>query len=172
MDEFDEWYRTARPGMQRALTTWCGDAALAADALDEAFARALERWGRVSAMTSPAGWVWRTAANQVRRTTRRSQREREAFQHMAAATTATVSVPVGADLDLRRAITRLPERQRTAVVLHYVADLATNDVAEAMGIAPGTVAATLHAARARLAVEIASPQVIDPARIEGGEVTR
>lgn len=55
MDEFDEWYRELRPRVHRALTAWCGDGALASDALDEAFVRALERWARVREMRSPAG---------------------------------------------------------------------------------------------------------------------
>ncbi len=36
-------------------------------------------------------------------------------------------------------------------MLHYVADLSQADVAALMGITTGTVAATLHQARARLA---------------------
>jgi DNA-directed RNA polymerase specialized sigma24 family protein len=35
--------------------------------------------------------------------------------------------------------------------LHYVADLSQKDVASVMGVAQGTVAATLHTARKRLA---------------------
>jgi DNA-directed RNA polymerase specialized sigma24 family protein len=38
-----------------------------------------------------------------------------------------------------------------AVVLRYVNDLSEADVAAVMGVAPGTAAATLNAARQRLA---------------------
>jgi RNA polymerase sigma factor (sigma-70 family) len=58
-------------------------------------------------------------------------------------------------LDVMRAVQRLPARPRTAVVLRYVADLTEAEVAEAMGVAPGTVAATLSNARRRLAVLLA-----------------
>jgi RNA polymerase sigma-70 factor (ECF subfamily) len=44
----------------------------------------------------------------------------------------------------------LPERQRAAVFLHYWADLPYDEIAALLGIAPGTVAASLHAARRRL----------------------
>jgi RNA polymerase sigma-70 factor (ECF subfamily) len=57
-----------------------------------------------------------------------------------------------ADLDLERAIGRLPSRLRTAVDLYYFVDLDIATVAEVMGCAPGTVKATLHQARARLRV--------------------
>ena len=56
--------------------------------------------------------------------------------------------PVPEDrLYLWDAVRSLPPRQRTAIVLHYVADMSQEQVAGVMGIAPGTVAATLHAAR-------------------------
>jgi RNA polymerase sigma-70 factor (ECF subfamily) len=48
----------------------------------------------------------------------------------------------------------LPERQRIAVVLRYVADLPEAEIAEAMGVARGTVAATLSAARKQLALRL------------------
>jgi len=44
----------------------------------------------------------------------------------------------------------LPERQRLALFLRYYADLDYDAIATALGIKPGTVAATLHAAHAAL----------------------
>jgi RNA polymerase sigma-70 factor, ECF subfamily len=60
-------------------------------------------------------------------------------------------------LEVWDAVQRLPLRQRTAVALHYLSDLPQKDVATAMGVAQGTVAATLHEARRRLAVTLARP---------------
>ena len=54
------------------------------------------------------------------------------------------------DAELRVALARLPERQRTAVFLRYYADLDYAAIAEALGISAGTVAATLNAAHAAL----------------------
>ena len=51
----------------------------------------------------------------------------------------------------------LPERQRLAVALRYLADLTEDQVASTMGIARGTVAATLHSARQTLAASLAEP---------------
>ena len=50
------------------------------------------------------------------------------------------------DAELRIALARLPERQRTAVFLRYYADLSYAAIGEALGITEGTVAATLNAA--------------------------
>ena len=45
----------------------------------------------------------------------------------------------------------LPDRQRAVVVLHYVEDRSVFDVAAVLGIAEGTVKATLAKARRTLA---------------------
>lgn len=157
VDDFDAWYRDARASLDPALTAWCGDAGLAADALDEAFVRAVERWDRVRFMTSPSGWVWQTATNVVRSRARRRQVEQRLLLRRAVGQRVEVAGPGGDDVDLRRALLTLTERQRTAVVLFYIADLPTKEIAEAMGIAVGTVASTLHHARARLAEQLGVP---------------
>jgi RNA polymerase sigma factor (sigma-70 family) len=171
VDDFDRWYAELRPTMGRALTAWCGDIALASDALDEAFVRAVERWDRVGAMDARAGWVWRTATNVVRRRMRRIGLEQRALRRHRADGSDSSPGPEADDLDLLRALRCLSERQRTAVVLHYVADLSQADVASLMGITTGTVAATLHQARARLAELVGEPDdaAIPAPRIDGGE---
>jgi RNA polymerase sigma-70 factor (ECF subfamily) len=54
---------------------------------------------------------------------------------------------VDTNVDLRAAVERLPDRQRTAVELHYYVGLPVRDVAAVMGCAEGTVKSTLSAAR-------------------------
>jgi DNA-directed RNA polymerase specialized sigma24 family protein len=54
------------------------------------------------------------------------------------------------DPRLRAAIAALPERQRLVLFLRYFADLDYATIAEALEISPGTVAATLNAARGSL----------------------
>lgn len=151
MDDFDDWYGELRPRLTVALAAWCGDTAIAVDATDEAFVRALERWDRVRRLDSPAGWVWRTAANLVRRTMRRQRLEARALRRHAAGRSTSLAGPVPDDLDLVAALGHLTDRQRTAIVLHYVADLPHAEVAVMLGVATGTVAATLHQSRVRLA---------------------
>ncbi|WP_421118153.1 RNA polymerase sigma factor [Aquihabitans daechungensis] len=153
VDDFDAWYTELRPAMAPALAAWCGDASVAADALDEAFTRAFERWDRVQRNGSPEGWVWRTATNVVRRRYRRRSMEQALIERSDAPRSAPGD-SIEDDLDLRAALLRLTDRQRTALVLHHIADLPHRAVADAMGVATGTVAATLHQARARLAAEL------------------
>jgi RNA polymerase sigma-70 factor (ECF subfamily) len=54
------------------------------------------------------------------------------------------------DVDLRAALHKLTERQRSAVTLHYYLGVPIADVAEVLGCATGTVKSTLSDARGRL----------------------
>jgi hypothetical protein len=62
----------------------------------------------------------------------------------------SVVAPPTRDVDLERAIEGLSRGQRRAVYLHYFVGLDVVTVGEVLGYAPGTVATTLHQARARL----------------------
>ena len=141
---FERWYRTEHPRLVAALTLVGGDAELAKDSADEAMARAWERWDRVAMMESAGGWSYRVGVNVLRRRQRRASVERRIFgRHRA------VGVPAAVE-EVWEVVAELPTRQRTAVVLRYGADLSEADVAEAMGVSRGTVAATLRDARRNL----------------------
>jgi RNA polymerase sigma factor (sigma-70 family) len=60
-----------------------------------------------------------------------------------------------ADRDLlRRLIRRLPERQRAALVLHYLEDLSDRDVARQLGCRPGTARSLVSRALASLRADL------------------
>lgn len=154
-DGFDEWYRREHPRLLTSLTVLTRDATLAVDIADEAFARACERWARVAVMDSPGGWTYRTALNVLRRRHRRHAMEARILRR---AVPPVEQRPADWSAEVWDALRSLPERQRVAVALRFVADLPSIEVARVMGIAPGTVASTLSAARARLALLLADPQ--------------
>jgi RNA polymerase sigma-70 factor, ECF subfamily len=54
------------------------------------------------------------------------------------------------ETDLLDVLRELPHRQRAAVLLYYVADMPVREVADAMGVAEGTVKALLAQARDKL----------------------
>jgi DNA-directed RNA polymerase specialized sigma24 family protein len=137
------------------LTVVAGDAEVARDATAEAFTRALERWDRVAAMVSPSAWTYRVGVNVVRRRARRAAFER----HLPPSGDPLLpTTPPAVDVDLWDAVRALPLRQRTAVALRYVCDLPHDEIAEVMGVAVGTVSATLTAARRRLAALLDEPE--------------
>lgn len=154
MDRFEDWYGAQHARVLVAVTVLSGDLDTARDVTAEAFARALGHWDRIQTMANPTGWTYTVALNLLRRRRRRS------LLHSAflSGSTPIPNSELGFDavrLDVMRAVQRLPARARTAVVLRYVADLTEAEVAEIMGVAPGTVAATLSNARRKLAVLLA-----------------
>ena len=145
---FAEWYAAEFPRVSRALALAAGDPLLGEEAASEAFARALASWRSVSRMTSPGGWVYSVALNELRRTWRRGRLER---RYVARLRLDDVPEPALPDDTLWRAVAELAPRARTAVALRYVADLPEAEIAAAMNIARGTVASTLSNARKQLA---------------------
>jgi RNA polymerase sigma factor (sigma-70 family) len=139
---FAEWYQEQYRRVFASVLVISGDHSAVAEAVDEAFARALERWPRVSAMGSPVGWTFTVARNQLRRGARRRAREREL-------TPAPAPAPE-IDGALWETVRALPNRERELVALRYVAGLTESQIASTLGIAPGTVARGLHDARAHL----------------------
>jgi RNA polymerase sigma-70 factor (ECF subfamily) len=147
-DPFATVYGAEHGKLVAALTVATGDPGVAADAVDEAFVRAYERWHRVGEMASPVGWIYRTALNVVRRRARRRAVEEQLLRRRPAT---DIGPPPDWSPEVWDALQRLPVRERTAMALRYVADLTTEEIASAMRIAPGTVGSTLHSARRRLA---------------------
>jgi RNA polymerase sigma-70 factor (ECF subfamily) len=125
-----------------------GDPEAARDVVQEAFARALRDRRHYRAEGTLEAWLWRIVVNVARDVARRSR-----FADLSADELAELAVlgrePSG-DRDLRAELRTLPRRQRLAVFLHYYADLPYDEVARQLDVAPGTVAASLNAARKTL----------------------
>jgi RNA polymerase sigma factor (sigma-70 family) len=136
---FEDFYQSEHARLVTSLLLVTGDPDAARDATDEAFVRALGAWRRVSAMSSPAGWTYRVALNVARRRARRAGLERRLLARQPRPP-AVVAAPAGEAWAL---VADLPPRQRTAVVLRFVADLTEGQIAQAMGISRSTVSSTL-----------------------------
>jgi RNA polymerase sigma factor (sigma-70 family) len=158
---FEAFYEATHPRLVTSLLLVTGDPDVARDATDEAFVRALGAWRRVSAMESPAGWTYRVAINVVRRRARRAGLERRLLAR-SARPAAAVPAPAG---EAWAVVAELPERQRTAVVLRFVADLTESQIAEAMGVSRSTVSSTLADATRSLGQALAEP--VEPAEPVG-----
>ena len=148
---FDGWYRTTHPRVVAAVSVACGDVDLARDAADEAFVRALSKAEAISRMEAPEAWVYKVALNVMRRRQRRRAIEERLFRWPRVEPSTSGPEP---HPELWEAVKALPERQKLAVVLRYIADLTEPEIAAVMGISRGTVAATLAAGRSRLADQL------------------
>ena len=150
--DFDSWYQEQHPLVLAALTVASGRPDVAAEATDEAFVRAYERWDRVRRMESPGGWLYRVALNDLRRRCRRQAVERELLRRHARP---AVVPPPGLTAHVWDAVRTLPSRQRTAVALRYILDLPEGEVARVMGVTRGAASASLATARRRLESQLA-----------------
>ncbi len=149
---FDEFYRSTKDGCFRAVLATVGDLGEADDLLAEAYTRAWERWSDVSTHAAPAAWVVRVALN-LHRDRWRSRRLFGRLRPDAP----TPAPELDLDCDLLVALRDLPERQRDVVVMRILLDLANDEVADVLGIAPATVSVHLHRALTSLRLTIPSP---------------
>jgi RNA polymerase sigma factor (sigma-70 family) len=129
-----------------------GDRAAAEDAAQAGFEKALRRWRRVATMERPGTWVYVVALRHGRRAFERdaSQPSPDQAPHAPGPEPEIVSAAWVADT-----IATLPPRQRAAIVLRHLVGLRLGEIADALDISVGTVKSTLHAAHARLRVDLA-----------------
>jgi RNA polymerase sigma-70 factor (ECF subfamily) len=142
LEEIERVYRTGYPTYLRVACAITDSPDLGHDAVQEAFVRAIRSRGSYGARGSLEGWIWKIVVNAARD-------RRPAAIGPPARNVPIEPGPEGRGV-LREAIARLPERQRLAIFLRYFADLDQASIAQALGVRPGTVAATLHAARETL----------------------
>ena len=136
-DELETLYRSRLAEFRRVAAAIAGDRELGRDAVQEAFAAAVRKRRSYRGDGTLEAWVWRIVVNAARDARRRS----------------VVPAP-----DVRGTnghapvlpLELLTERQREIVFLHYYADLDYTAIADAFAISPGTVGATLNAARRTL----------------------
>lgn len=141
---FDAFWALERDGLVRVLAVSIGDADLAAEAVDEAMVRACARWARVGAMDRPAAWVLRVARNWA--TSRWRWRYRRPTRPAADLDRGIEeAVP---DLDLHDALAALSPDHRLVLALRFHLDWSVAQIADATGVAEGTVKSRIHRALA------------------------
>jgi RNA polymerase sigma factor (sigma-70 family) len=130
----------------RVAEAICGDVDLARDAVQDAFASALRSRELFRSEGTLEAWVWRILVNSARKARARGRDEPGEPPEPRVDHSSTNGRPHEADV--RAVLAALPERQRVVIFLRYYADLDYASIARILDIAPGTVAATLSAARA------------------------
>ena len=145
---FEDFFIAEHERLFKALYMLTGDRFEADDLAQEALLRAYERWDRVGAMDSPAGYVYRTALN-LNRNRLRGLVVR-ARRILAAIPTEDHSGPLAASHDVRNALARLPRGQREALVLVDWLGLGSEEAGLVLGIDPSSVRGRLHRAHATL----------------------
>ncbi len=162
-DDWEQFCTRMGPRLVGSLSLFCGDRFLGEEFAQEALARALERWGRVSLMASPEAWTYRTAFNVARSSFRRAAAEHRVRSRLQP----TTAVPDTSEaFAVRDAVQMLPNRQRAVIVARFYLGLNVAETAEVLRCQPGTVKAhtfkALASLRARGLVD-AEETIRDPA---------
>jgi RNA polymerase sigma-70 factor, ECF subfamily len=132
------------------------DRVFAEQLTQDTFVRAWERIATYRGDSSFATWLRRLTVNVVmaeRRTASRRSR-RVTLADDETMTAAMLDRTDDTDIDLERAIARLPEGARTVFVLHAIEGYRHDEIAELTGIAEGTSRAHLYRAREILKKEL------------------
>jgi RNA polymerase sigma-70 factor (ECF subfamily) len=131
------------------LYAYFGDRQEAQDVVQEAFCRALARWSAVSRYDDPVAWVRRVAWNLAVSKWRRARTALN-FLRKQHPDQGRVDGPSPERVALVAALATLPDTQRRAMVLRYLADLTVTEIADREGVPEGTVKSWLSRGRAAL----------------------
>jgi RNA polymerase sigma-70 factor (ECF subfamily) len=144
--DFDAFFDQEYTPLLRLLFAMTGNLTEAEELAQEAMARAFERWGRISGMDSPAGYVYRMAVN-LNRSRLRHLRSRFAKQSQIRHPPQTDPEVVGS---LVAALGELPRGQREALLLVEWLGLGAVEAGRILGISASSVRSRVHRAKATL----------------------
>lgn len=153
--DLDDAFRSYHEALFRFLARECGDAQLAQDAVQETFLRLhLQGRGRVSAVRS---WLFTTGLNVVRDVMRTSSNRARILEERPGAVPGPSAEPAPDErlesledrARLRRALDRLRERERTALLMREEG-FRHREIAEALDTTTGSVGTLIARALVKL----------------------
>jgi RNA polymerase sigma-70 factor (ECF subfamily) len=129
----------------------CGDYDVAQDVVQETFLAAFRKIGRYGGTGTLRGWLCRIAINLLRDQRRTQRRRSETLARFPAPESADART--GEPFVQRRvhaAVDALGEKLRVVLLMHDLEEYTHEEIAQALGIAPGSSRARLSRARALL----------------------
>jgi RNA polymerase sigma-70 factor, ECF subfamily len=151
--DLEDLYRRRQGAFQVMLASVTNNVESARDVVQEAFARALQKQDGFRGDGSLEAWVWRIAF-------RVAVGSRGSHELAMDEVPEVAFVDESGDPALAAAVRELPPQRRMAIFLRYFADLSYAEIGEVLGIAEGTVAATLSKAHQQLSAELSADEVM------------
>lgn len=148
-EEFDRYFTARYPTLVGHVTAMCGSHDDAADAVQEAFARAWARRATFGKHPDKDAWIRTVARNRLVDRWRHTRRQLT-LEHDPV----TTDRDPADRLSLRRAVQALPDNERHAIVLFYLVDLPVSAISAELGAPEGTVRVWLSRGRHRLGVAL------------------
>jgi RNA polymerase sigma factor (sigma-70 family) len=146
---FQRFLDTHRDAVWRFLVCSVGPAE-ADDCFQETFIAALRAYPRLRADSNLRSWVLTIAHRKALDAHRGRARRALPVAEPCAVDTRAEPFPAPRDEGLWHAVGELPARQRSAVVLRFVADLPHSDIAAAIGCSEEAARRSLHEGLAKL----------------------
>jgi len=125
----------------------------AEDLVQSALAKTYLAWDRIEDRGALDGYVRRAMVNTHISWWRRRRLEEFPTDELPDQAVADHTVSSDMHESLQRAIDRLPQRMRAAVMLRYYEDMTEAEIADVLGISLGTVKSTVSRAVARLRID-------------------
>ncbi len=122
----------------------------AEDHVQTALMRCYSNWDKVTAAADIDAYVYRVLLNALSTSRRRKWWGERPTAELPETSVADAADQVAVGAAVRAALKRLPEQQRTVLVLRYFADLTDRQTAKALGIPVGTVKSRLSRALTEL----------------------
>jgi RNA polymerase sigma-70 factor, ECF subfamily len=164
--DFDAFYRDTSRRLLRYAYGLTGDPTEAQDLVQEAYARAWQRWRRLSGYEDPEAWL-RLVVNRL--STDRWRRLGVRRSRAASVALAASAAPPSEDTVLLvQAMRTLPVAHRRALALHYLLDRSVAEIAAETGASTGTVKSWLSRGRSGLAAALGA---LEPAAEPALEAT-
>jgi RNA polymerase sigma-70 factor (ECF subfamily) len=158
-DAVDELYDAYAADVMRWARRLAGPATDIEDMVHDVFVVALQRAFTFQGGASVKTWLFRITHHVVRNRTRRGYLRRLLFHRRQDEMATTQAAPATPHQELERqeeherlyrALDRLPDKYRTALVLYEIEGLSSDEIAELTGVSVGTVWVRLHRGRAKL----------------------
>jgi RNA polymerase sigma-70 factor (sigma-E family) len=144
-------FRTRGTRIVRLAYMLTGNAAAAEELAQEAFIATWRAWTRLRTQEAALAYVRSSVVNLSRSALRRKAVE---LRHRVTRVDSAVEVDVPVRVDVLRAVSALPKRQRECVALRFFEDLTEVETAEVLGISVGTVKSQTWKALRRLELEM------------------
>lgn len=147
-------YVVARsPALLRTAYLLTGNRADAEDLVQAALAKTFLAWDRIEDPGALDGYVRKAMVNTHISWWRRRRLDEYPTDEVPDRAVADHAGDSDLQDTLRRAIDRLPQRMRAAVMLRYYEDMTEAEVADALGVSLGTVKSTVSRAVAKLRID-------------------
>lgn len=155
-EQFTTFMTTRHATLRRRAHLLTGDPASADDLVQETLAKLYLAWHKVKDPHAVDAYARRIMLNEFNAGWRRPWRRRERSTDRLPEVAVHDRVDEGSRREMWDFVQSLPPKQRAVIVLRYYEDLSEVEIAEALGISPGTVKS--QASRALATLRNRAPQ--------------